>query len=400
MSTFDESQLSSENKTLDEMPHVFKEKNTENSGAVPPNDIESEAASPVIEPKSRLIVWLLRGGFALFVVGVLWFLLTPGSSQKETLPVSVAKENVSHELRTPPTLPQTDQSLALTAQQTERLRQVLSGAQNNVSNEPMLNQVAQSQAARLSASSNMLSNAGELNAPPTEGAIEDKGFGSRDEKNIASSSGNSHSTTAPTVQATHISHLPTTITQGTLLRATLETRITSDLPGMIRAVTAEDVYAEDDSQILIPRGSRLIGDYVNHINQSQNRIFVIWQRLILPNGITVQLASPGADQLGGAGILADETNRHFWQQWGTASLLSLIGTATGGGNFDHENEVITPVDEYRNALRESFRQTAQQTLHNNSTITPTLTVYHGTPIGVFIARDLDFYEALRNPHLY
>ena len=367
----------------------------ENKNAVHEPNVESDVVSPVIEPRYRLNRWFLFGAFVLFIIILLGFLFLPGNHQQETSTVSVATENVTHELHMPPTLPQADQNLALTAKQTERLKQVLSAAQNHEQNELVLNQVAQSQATRLSASSNVLSNAGEINTPSAEDSIGERNFGSRDEKDISLSSENSKANTDPVVHATRISHLSTTITQGTLLRATLETRITSDLPGMIRAVTAEDVYAEDDSQILIPRGSRLIGNYVNHINQNQNRIFVIWQRLILPNGITVQLASPGTDPLGGAGILADETNRHFWQQWGTASLLSLIGTATGSGHFHHEHEAITPADEYRNALSESFRQTAQQTLHNNSTITPTLTVYQGTPISVFIAKDLDFYGVVR-----
>ncbi len=198
---------------------------------------------------------------------------------------------------------------------------------------------------------------------------------------------------ASTQEATHIAHLNTTLTQGTMIQATLEPPISSDLPGMLRAVTSYDIYSEDDSNLLVPRGSKLIGQYTNSISQGQSRVFVVWQRLIRPDGIDIELNSPGTDPLGGAGLPADDIDHHFWQQFGTASLLSIIGAGTA-------NMGVNPADQfnsssaYRQALASSFNQTAQQSFQNTGVIQPTLSINQGTKINVFVARDLDFYNEL------
>lgn len=201
---------------------------------------------------------------------------------------------------------------------------------------------------------------------------------------------------APTINATRIQHMNTTIAQGNIIQATLETRISSDLPGMVRAITSSDIYSEDDSTLLLPKGSKLIGQYSNGINQGQTRVFVVWQRLIRPDGIDIELNSPGTDSLGGAGLSADDIDHHFWEQFGTAGLLSIIsaGAANIGVNTgDQYNSSAA----YREALANSFNQTAQQTLQGTGVISPTLSINQGTKINVFVARDLDFYDELMKP---
>lgn len=199
---------------------------------------------------------------------------------------------------------------------------------------------------------------------------------------------------APIANATHITHPATTLTQGTMIWATLESRIASDLPGMVRAVTSIDIYSEDGSQVLLPKGSRLVGQYNNAIAQGQNRVFVVWQRAIRPDHIDIQLASPGTDTLGTAGLGANSIDHHFWQQFGTAALLSLIGAGAanvGVGPNDQFNSAAS----YREAIANSFSQTAQNTLQNTGVIKPTLYINQGTKISVFVARDLDFYDELQ-----
>lgn len=197
-----------------------------------------------------------------------------------------------------------------------------------------------------------------------------------------------------TVQASHLNHLNQLITQGHLIHAVLESAINSDLPGYIRAEVREPVYAEDGSQVLIPPGSRLIGQYRSGMTQGQARIFVVWTRVITPNGISVNVASPGVDNLGEAGFAADHIDRHFFQQFGTAILLSII--SAGASNIDVGNGTqYNAAQAYRVAMANSFSDTASQSLKQTGFIPPTLRIDQGRPIMVFVAHDLDFQQALQ-----
>lgn len=196
--------------------------------------------------------------------------------------------------------------------------------------------------------------------------------------------------------ASLIGSLNTIVAEGTLIHASLESAINSDLPGFIRASVSEPVYAEDGSTVLVPRGSRLIGEYKSSLIQGQSRIFVVWTRLMTPLGVTVNLGSAGTDSLGMAGIGADQIDRHFWGQFGKASLLSLIGAGasnSGGGKDD-------PASAYREAVASSFSQSANQSLQMDSAIAPTITVNQGKPIIVFVAKDLNFSAVMPSTQSY
>jgi type IV secretion system protein VirB10 len=197
-----------------------------------------------------------------------------------------------------------------------------------------------------------------------------------------------------TVQATHLQHLNYLITQGHLIHAVLESAINSDLPGYIRAEVREPVYAEDGSQVLIPVGSRLIGQYRSGMTQGQSRVFVVWSRVITPNGVSVNLGSPGVDNLGVAGVDANHIDRHFWAQFGNAILLSII--SAGAANVDvSPNDQYNAAQAYRSAMANSFSDTASQSLKKAGVIAPTLTIQQGRPIMVFVAHDLNFEPAMQ-----
>ncbi len=202
-------------------------------------------------------------------------------------------------------------------------------------------------------------------------------------------------TRAPTTDATQITHLDYTVAQGMFIPGVLETAIDSDLPGMVRAEVSHDVYAEQGNFVLIPKGSRLVGQYSSGVVQGQNRVFVAWQRLIRPDGIDIQLGSPGTDALGRAGMAGDIVQTHFFATFSQAALLSIIGAGVanvGVNPQDQQNSAAA----YREAVSNSFNQSAQNNLQNTAIIKPTIHVYQGNKINVFVARDLDFYAAL-NP---
>ncbi len=200
---------------------------------------------------------------------------------------------------------------------------------------------------------------------------------------------------APVVMASHIQHPGFTLAQGTLIWATLETEIASDLPGMVRAVTSQNIYSEDGTEVLLPRGSRLIGQYTSSIAAGQERVFVVWQRAIRPDHIDIQLNSPGTDPLGTAGMGADMIDHHFWSQFGNALLLSMIGASTATVGVNNAQDPFNSAAAYREALSNSFSESASNSLESNGSIKPTIYVNQGKKISVFVAQDLDFFNELK-----
>lgn len=199
-----------------------------------------------------------------------------------------------------------------------------------------------------------------------------------------------------TVSATRIAHPAATIASGEFIHAVLETAVDSDLPGMVRAVISEPVYAYVGERPLIPAGSRLIGQYSSAVMQGMTRVFVIWNRVILPNGTTVQINSPGTDNLGMAGMAADSVNTHFFARFGEASLLSVIGAGAANAGVSTDDEYNSAAA-YREAVSQSFQQSAQQSLQGSVAMKPTLKVFQGANIVVFVAHDLSFYNVLNPP---
>ena len=197
------------------------------------------------------------------------------------------------------------------------------------------------------------------------------------------------------VLAKRVPHPDFMILQGEFIHAVLETAIDSDLPGMLRAVTTRPVYSYTNDRLLIPKGSRLVGQYSSMTSHGINRIMVVWNRIILPNGISVQVDSPGTDALGRAGESADRIDSHFIGRFGQAALLSLIGAgvATAGVN---DSTGANATQAYRMAISNSFQQSAQESLQDTKSIKPTLHVHQGALINVFVAHDLNFYEALHH----
>ena len=173
----------------------------------------------------------------------------------------------------------------------------------------------------------------------------------------------------------------TTVPQGTLIPAVLESALDSTRPGLARAIVSRDVRGFDGSRILIPRGSRLIGEYASEVQPGQRRALVNWIRLIRPDGVTIAIGSPSADPLGRTGVRA-RVNSHFFERFAGAILQSalnlgvnLAATQAGTGAV-----VVLP-----GALQNGASQAIQP-----QQITPTLTVRQGTSVSIFVARDLDF----------
>lgn len=193
------------------------------------------------------------------------------------------------------------------------------------------------------------------------------------------------------VKAGRLENPSTTVIQGTLINAVLETALDSTRPGQTRAVVTRDVYGFDGKRLLIPRGTRLYGNYEADVAQGQKRAQIRWVRLLRPDGVSVALDSPAADPLGRAGV-AGKVNSHFFQRLGNA----LIGTAANVGSALVTRSVVSssPVV----VAVPGATQSVSQTVTPSATqITPTLTVRQGTRITVFVQHDLDFTSVDEEP---
>jgi type IV secretion system protein VirB10 len=170
--------------------------------------------------------------------------------------------------------------------------------------------------------------------------------------------------------------------KGAFIDCTLETAIDSTLPGMTTCITATDTFGVDGSTVLMERGSKLVGETRGEAHQGQARIFVLWTEARTPTGVIVPLASPGTDELGRSG-LPGEVNRHFFQRFGAAILISVIDGAVQGEIASRSNgAVVVNPSTSQDVMTEVLKDTIN--------IPPTISKAQGDRIQVFVARDLDF----------
>ena len=182
------------------------------------------------------------------------------------------------------------------------------------------------------------------------------------------------------VRATTFTNPSFTVPQGTVIQAVLETALDSNRPGFVRAIVSRDVRSFDGAHVLIPRGSRLFGEYKADLAQGQSRAFVQWLKLTRPDGAQIAIGSPAADPLGRAGV-GGKVNRHFLQRFSGAILQSALDIGVGIATRSASDGAVVV------GLPGSTQNLVSPA---PDTIKPTLRVRHGSSVSVFVARDLDF----------
>nr|WP_234003159.1 TrbI/VirB10 family protein [Erythrobacter sp. SAORIC-644] len=182
------------------------------------------------------------------------------------------------------------------------------------------------------------------------------------------------------VTAERLANPSYTVPQGTVIAAVLETALDSTRPGGVRALVQRNIHGFDGSHVLIPRGSRLYGEYDAELQRGQNRALIRWTRLIRPDGVTIALDSPASDPLGRAGVKG-KVNSKFFQRFGGALLQSVLDIGVGVATREASDGVIV-------ALPGSTQNVTPRVTEGE--IRPTLKVRHGTSVSVFVSRDLDF----------
>lgn len=204
------------------------------------------------------------------------------------------------------------------------------------------------------------------------------------------------------VTAEKLKNLDTLIAQGKIVDAVLESAINTDLPAPIRAIVSRDVYAEAGHEVLIPKGSRIIGKYNTSLLSNQKRVYIIWTRVMRPDGVVIAINSPGIDQIGRGGVEGLVDN-HYLELYSSAILTSLltVGTAVAG-DAAIGGDVSTTSSSFGSTTSGSAGAIALQTAVNNlgdttqsvvkkfTNLQPTIMLDQGTRVNIFVNHDLTF----------
>lgn len=178
---------------------------------------------------------------------------------------------------------------------------------------------------------------------------------------------------------------PNILQAGAVIPAALITGIRSDLPGQITAQVTQNIYDSPTGRILlVPQGTRVIGEYSNDVGFGQRRVLLVWNRMIFPNGRSIMLErQPGADPQGYAG-LEDRVNYHWWNLAKAAGLSTLLGIGAELGTDDNDRLVRA----IRDGGQTTINDAGQQIVRRQLNVAPTLTVRPGFPVRVVVTRDI------------
>jgi type IV secretion system protein VirB10 len=178
------------------------------------------------------------------------------------------------------------------------------------------------------------------------------------------------------------------VSAGSIISASLITGLNSDLPGEVTAQVTENVYDSPTGQtLLIPQGSRLIGGNDNGVSYGQRRALIVWRRLILPNGSSVELDNwPAADKTGATGLV-DKVDGHSWQLIKGVALSTLLGIGSELSYGSSDSDLARAL---RQSVETGSDRAGQQLVSKSLDVQPTIRVRPGWPVRVVVHQDLVF----------
>lgn len=179
------------------------------------------------------------------------------------------------------------------------------------------------------------------------------------------------------------------VAMGASIPCTLETALSSDQPGLTSCVINRDVLSDNGRVVLMEKGTQVVGEYRAGIRRGQKRLFVLWNRAKTPKGVIITLASPATDALGRAGV-DGYVDTHWWERFGSALLLSIVGDATSYVSSSLQDSNV----EAQNTTS-AGQQAAAIAVEQSINIPPTLVKHQGELASIFVARDLDFSSVYR-----
>ncbi|NYT79538.1 type IV secretion system protein VirB10 [Alcaligenaceae bacterium] len=339
---------------------------------------------------ARAFLWLVMLFAVVIVALMLWFAWGPSSSEEVAGNPEATTSGIYNALRLPKIEPIPEQAIAPTpVQEAPAQMPVIVGGSAPLSASPFLDEVAARRlGSRLRSDSAAQSGADQA---PTQQSDTGGDAGPLADKlrplELAPST------------AGHLGNRNMLITQGTMIDCVMQTRLVTAQAGMLTCFATHDVMSANGKVVLIDAGTKFTGYQSGGIVQGQPRAFVTWNRLETPTGVILNIGSPGTGPLGEPGV-DGALDHHFWDRFGNAILLSLVGDlgnwASNQGNRGDNNIRF-------DNTREGSQEVIAKILEHSLDIPPTLYKNQGERVGIMVARDLDFskvYDLQPTPERY
>ena len=195
---------------------------------------------------------------------------------------------------------------------------------------------------------------------------------------------------AEAVAVRMVKNMNLTLMKGTKIPCVLENNIVSEQDGFTSCIVSHDVYSGNAHTLLIEKGSRITGMYSGSVKNGDKRLQIIWDRIITPFDLAIDLNSPTTDRLGSSGVTGKVDNRYLLR-FGSALMVSLISDALNIAADRHKNaEVYIESD-----TAETGHDIAKKVLEKNIDLSPIIYIKEGQTIQIYVQQDIDFANAYR-----
>ena len=179
---------------------------------------------------------------------------------------------------------------------------------------------------------------------------------------------------------------PYLLFEGTILETVLINRLDGHFAGPVECLLSTDVYSHDRQHLLIPAGSKLLGETKKVDTFGQTRLAVLFHRLLMPDGYSVSFDQfKGLNQIGDTG-LRDQVNNHYLRIFGVSLAIGALGAVAEGGTAGSLN--ASSADLMRQGFAQSTAQSSAQILDKFLNIMPTVTIREGHRVKVYLSGDL------------
>ena len=174
--------------------------------------------------------------------------------------------------------------------------------------------------------------------------------------------------------------------EGTVIETVLTNRLDASFSGPVNCMVTTNVYSHDHQHLLIPQGTRVLGEVRKLESMGEQRLAVFFHRLIMPDGFSVSLDQfQGLNQIGETG-LRDQVNHHYLQIFGVSLAIgALAGLSQANTRYGVD---ASAADAYRQGVATSLSQSSLHILDRYLNVLPTFTIREGHRVKVYLSADL------------